>query len=324
MNFEIKANVGARFKLVKRKKQPDGSEKITGKTGWFLNLVTDAGLAHLSGSDPANMFGYLSVGSGNSTPTVSDTQLQARIASTNGLTPTQPSFVKQLTTEPFYFAARRSFRFQEGVAAGIVAEVCLGKNSNGTGIFNRALIRDNSGNISTITVLSDEILDVLVEIRLYVDSSVSGSFPLKDKVGSTIRTVNYTGKPYSVWSNDVDLHWRYLNFDYLINPPPVQVFSTAMSAGYTTPPTGGAVGAPYNTGSSITRQNPTSTSAKYLIKFGVLDANASHKTICLGFNSLLTTYAFVGYQFEFDTPVVKTNQDTLTYTITMVWDRYVA
>src|SRR5690606_32973092 len=81
---------------------------------------------------------------------------------------------------------------------GNVAEIALcrgtsGIPNNSTPIFNRARVVDEMGNPTTITVLSDEFLEVIYEITLYTIDGATGTL-----------TINIDGTP--------------TNFDYEIRP----------------------------------------------------------------------------------------------------------
>ena len=111
---------------------------------------------------------------------------------------------------PYYRWAKVTWRFGQGVAAGNISEVGLGwGNSN---LWNRALIKDANGNPTTITVLSDEYLDVVSEIRDYPTLSSSGSFNLLDKTGAIINTYTVLGSPYLQQSSTT---FQKIGADYL-------------------------------------------------------------------------------------------------------------
>lgn len=154
MNVQINNSVGARFKLVVRKAS---TEEITRETEWFKNIVLDTGLNQMS---VGTWIDRVRVGSGNSTPVASQTQLDNTIASTTALFGGSGTVSQQTTTSPYYLAANRTYRFAEGVAAGNISEVGCGWG-NGLDLWNRALVKDLNGNPTTITVLSDEFLDVI-------------------------------------------------------------------------------------------------------------------------------------------------------------------
>lgn len=158
--------VAGRFKIEAFKVDAQGDE-IPGSrrlaADWFDNLIVNAGLDRMgSNSD------YLStciVGSGSAAPAVGDTQLQSRVASTTTIN----SDTNGMVVSPRYGWKRKTFRFAAGAAAGNLSEVGIGWSS--TAVFSRALILDGGGNPTTITVLSDEVLDVTYELRAYVNEA---------------------------------------------------------------------------------------------------------------------------------------------------------
>ena len=318
INVNCKAQ--ARFKVIKRKRDQLGNEKITECSGWSDNIVLDQGLNLLS-SQGGNLLTYIVVGSGNATPDPAQTTLQNKIAHTSITSPTQPVNAINFSNAPFYIAARRSFRFNEGQAVGVLAE--LGLSHNGTLLTNRALIRDNGGNIATITTLADEILDILVEFRVYLPSSFSGSFLLKDKMGNTVKTVNYTGKPLfpsaspssiGFYLSKIMLQSGYSNF---------AASPSTLAAGYTTlPNTPRATNT--GTGSSEDNSYPNSRTLTYTAKFGATIANFDHKSLVVLISGLFSSSGLFGFQLEFDTVITKTSNDTLQYVLGITWDRYVA
>ena len=300
MNFQIKNEVGARFKLVARKAS---TEEITRESEWFTNIVLDTGLTQMG---VGTWVDRCRVGSGNSTPVATQTQLDSTIASTITMTGTSTNGV-QVTTKPYYNWLRRTYRFAEGVAAGNISEVGLGWGA-GTALWNRALVKDLNGNPTTITVLSDEFLDVIVEIRFYLLDSFSGSFNLLSKTGQIVSTHTYQGLPYFGSTADTTLMVDCYRFT---------AFSGVMGPSVTTQPTG-IIG--NNVGiTKTTIQNGLCFKPVFPLTVG----NGSMKSFYGLFTGLGSTYGGgSGYKFEIDPPIVKTNQMELTFTINLTWGRY--
>lgn len=145
--------------------RPDGRRRLL--ADWFPNIITNLGLNMLGSLPIGNpAVDRCMVGTGTATPTVSDTQLQNRIATSSTVGPNGTG--DAVTVGPIadhYTFFRRPYRFAAGVATGNLTEVGVG-NSN-TSAFSRALILDGNGNPTTITVLEDEVLDVFYELRTY-------------------------------------------------------------------------------------------------------------------------------------------------------------
>jgi hypothetical protein len=157
----------------------------------FDNLITDIGLDRWGSGGPIDR---CQVGSGNSAPQFSDTGLQALVAT---------STTSRAVSAPFnaftFDATNRSqtytgcYRFDAGVATGTLAEVAMGWSSAPAGIWCRALILDEANNPATITILSDEILDVYYSVKLqYPATDGSGSLTLNGN------TYTWIGRPASL------------------------------------------------------------------------------------------------------------------------------
>lgn len=303
MNVQINNSVGARFKLVVRKAS---TEEITRETEWFKNIVLDIGLNQMS---VGTWIDRVRVGSGNSTPVASQTQLDSTIASTTTVLTGSDSISKQTTTSPYYVAAKRTYRFPEGVAAGNISEVGCGWGT-GLDLWNRALVKDLNGDPTTITVLSDEFLDVIVEVRYYPTQSFSGSFNLLNKTGQIVSSHNYTGLPHFDELNTLAFN--------KIEGLSVQLYSGNMN-GVVTPPTSTITNL-----SSVASSYPSPRTLTCTTSFPLTSGNGSIKTVRQNFTTISSTsaYAGSGYKFEIDPPVVKTNQMVLSFTFSISWDRY--
>lgn len=153
-----------------------GEERVL--ADWFDNIITDNGL-NLIGTDGFALYSA-HVGSGSAAPSISQTQLQTLVASTTSRT----SVVKGIApSAPYYRWTRTVHRFAAGAAAGNLSEVGIGAGA--TSLFSRALIKDGLGAPTTITVLSNEFLDVSYEVRVYS--------PTADVTGS----ITISGTPYN-------------------------------------------------------------------------------------------------------------------------------
>lgn len=142
--------------------RPDGRKRVV--ADWFPNLITDVGLNRMAYG------GYLTachVGTNNTPPNVLNTSLAGYVG---GTTTIQAESYGAQSTAPYYGWKRRTYRFNVGVATGNLAEVGIATaaaNGGSTVLFSRALILDNLGSPTTITILADEVLDVTYEIRNY-------------------------------------------------------------------------------------------------------------------------------------------------------------
>jgi hypothetical protein len=134
-----------------------GRERVL--ADWFPNLILDGGLNRIGlGS---GWLGWCYVGTGNSTPTETQSSLDNQIASTSTRTAHSTS---SSGAAPWYAQNTITYRFAQGAAAGNISEIGVGWSA---GLFSRALILDGLGDPTTITVLADEFLDATYRVRVY-------------------------------------------------------------------------------------------------------------------------------------------------------------
>lgn len=158
MKYQVKTAVGGKFKIVATR--PDGTQRVL--ADWFDNMILDIGLNALMTT--TGIMSQCRVGSGNTAPAAGQQALVTQIASTGTVT---ASASGNATSAPYYGWFRYTYRFAAGVAAGSIAEVGIGWAASGNTLFSRALVRNSNGDPIVLTVLSDEVLDVTYELRVY-------------------------------------------------------------------------------------------------------------------------------------------------------------
>lgn len=294
MQVNMHSQIGARFKLIAHK----GDGVPTKETEWFNNIVLDAGLERMS---VGIWISRCCVGTGNTTPAVTQTALASFLASSTAINSTSTKL--QTTTTPYYRGVTVTWRFSEGVAAGNISEVGMGWGN--TTLWNRALVLDANGNPTTITVLSDEYLDVVAEIREYPTLSTTGSFTLVDKLGATISTHTYAGSTHMVAPT--------VTFTKIASENLV-IYSGIKNDSVTESPT--AI-----IGSITVRSDsyPTSMSIQAVFTCGLAAVNGTHQSFLVGMIGLM---GFFYYKFQISPTITKTSAQIMTYTTTMTWGRY--
>lgn len=168
LGIDLKAQVSGRYTL--KVTRPDGTVRESLE---FDNLITDAGIDNFATT--GNHTKHCFVGSGNTAPAATDTALVNQIAESNQAVNAGIGnvFTDDPTNNQGYQYFRKTYRFDAGVAQGVLAEIGTG-DTPGTSLTSRALIRDGNGNPTTITVLADEILDVTFEVRMYYPDFSTG------------------------------------------------------------------------------------------------------------------------------------------------------
>lgn len=305
MQFNIENKVGARFKLVAHK----GDGVAVKETEWFHNIVLDAGLNRMSEGVWINR---CCIGTGNSQPIPAQVALDAFLASTTTIQST--SGARQTALKPYHYSATVVWRFGEGVAAGNLSEIGLGWGDSN--LWNRALIRDINGNPATITVLADEFLDVVSEVRVYPGEETKGAFNLLDKQGLIKSTHEYV--VYPVVSADGQGSFGQVNIAKSryghTYPSPQGVNADPTSR----PGDRLVVWSDYSQESS----KPTPKSSRSIITYGLNQANGSHRSFMLNIDGLVAATSMNGFKLEISPPIVKTNTQIMTYTFEISWGRY--
>jgi hypothetical protein len=291
--IQIPIGLAGRFKLDVR--GPGG--ELRRSTGWFPNLVLDSGL---NGIGTDYMITNCYVGTGTAEPTATDTALESFLA--------QASLVRSSTngaasTSPYYKKTTNVYRFNTGVAAGNVSEIGIGKSGTPPQpLFSRALVLDGDGEPTTITVLSDEILDVTYEIRAYLPSSdwTSTVTILGNSYDVTLRAANATS-PISGANEG----------------PGGKVQSNGEAFAYSGS-IGSVTGSPSGTTiSRIGENNQAYSNNSYqrdiFWTFPVDDAGT--------INSIYWTTSYGAFQMGFSPGIPKTNTQTMPITCRIAWAR---
>ncbi|HHW53750.1 MAG TPA: hypothetical protein GXX13_11310 [Acinetobacter towneri] len=321
MNLNTKCGVGAVLKLIVRKAD---TNEIVRETPEFHNLVLNTGLERMA---VGTWIDRCCVGTGNSTPVASQVALDNFLASTTTTAPgASDTGGIQVTTAPYYWFGRRTWRFAQGAATGNISEVGLGwGNSN---LWNRALIKDANDNPTTITVLADEYLDVVSEVRVYPKES-TGSFNLVDKVGAVISTHSYVTQPF-LYSNGITIGagWNagQVMFGNIISSGNAYSFISDLPM-------------PTSVTSAITPKFSRNVSSNTPLPNGVSVTNiissseanfGSHKSFQVQLLGLMCRAASIsapslnglGYKWEVDPPIPKDQETILTYNFSLTWGNY--
>ena len=317
LSATVRIGLSGRFTLVRRK----ASDESVIETREFDNLITDIGLDRWGSGGPINR---CQVGSGNSAPQFSDTGLQALVATTTN---------SRTVSAPFnafsYDATNRSqtytgcYRFNVGVATGTLAEIAMGWSEAPAGIWCRALILDEGGNPATITILSDEILDVYYSVKL--------QYPATDASGSlTLNGISYEwiGRPARLGTS--------YSFDQLFGYGLVcrnadSLAKTTNSAAYSmwyaySGTIGGVSGYPSGTNSSFWTYHQHAAYVPGSYTRVITGSTTTDEASAFSIKSVAVTFrpqypiSQFEWQFEF-TPAIPKGTMVLSLTATITWAR---
>lgn len=305
MNVKLENKVGARFKLITHK----GDGIPVRETDWFHNMVLDSGLARMT---VGGWIDRCCVGTGNSTPAPTQTTLDNFLASTTTTVANSEASVVNTVIEPYYFGAKITWRFSQGVASGNISEVGLGWG--GINLWNRALIRDASGNPATITVLSDEYLDVVSEVNVYPPTG-SGTFDLSDKNNNIISRHNYNYKPKispGAW------YAAKVQFGNTSNSSSdmLNMYSGPMGNSVTASPSSFML-------SKKASQKSLTNGCQAILDLGLSEANHAHRSFLINIVGMMSLEGKLnGIQLEITPTITKLNSQLMTYTFELSWGRY--
>jgi hypothetical protein len=288
-NAQIK--LAGRFKMVATKIDGSGERVVA---DWFDNLILDGGLNRMGTAD---FWTYCRVGTGSTAPSAEQSALVAQVASTNNETANVAGYD---TVGNLYSKHTKTFRFAAGDAEGNLAEVGVGWAASGATLFSRALILDGMGDPTTITVLSDEYLDVTYELRHYIPAA-DNEF-----------TITISGTDYDCILRACKLDepsFRNLN-----------TYVSALPYGYIyTGDIGTTMQLP--SGTNIAIGNPTVTPAysnnsleqHFRVTVPVDDV--------MDIRSVVLSTSLGSYQCQFDPPIPKTDVNVLTLNWVVSWAR---
>lgn len=293
MNFSMTGH----YKMVAYKL--DGTSRVV--ADWFPNLILNNGLNQIESTD--GMFNAASVGSGSAAPAAGQTQLANLVASTGSVQSIQSG--NELASG--YGWRRLTFRFAQGAAAGNLSEVGVGSSS--TNLFSRALILDGLGQPTTVTVLADEFLDVVYELRAYWPTTdVTGTATISGVSTGFVMRACEVGQWGASWiSGPFGGNNNFFG----------QCYAEGATLGaISASPSGTFIG--QSDGSSrVGSYSNGSFSRTFRTSFGLNAVTQSIGAIRL----LSAGNSDVLFQCSFDPPVAKTNQFNLDLDFTFSWAR---
>ena len=328
MNIAMKFGFAGRFDLVARKVAmgedgspllDGGNNVLTGESrslASFENLILDSGLNRLG---TGLVIDGACVGTGTTAPANSDTSLASMLRVTT--TKQSDTELAGSTTAPYYAECRVVYRFAAGTAAGNLSEVGLGWGANAGantmgGLWCRALIKDSEGNPTTITVLADEVLDIVYTLQLHPPASdITGTFNLSGVA------YQYTLRPAYAATRSGPFCWAasvVRGGISVLNAASVRAFTGGIGAA-TTGPSGTA-------GSNMTIAKQTYVNNSKQCVFNVTaDLNASN--LAGGIRSVQFDIQGNSWQAEFSkvsdgSTIPKNNTNVLTLPFWVSWDRH--
>jgi hypothetical protein len=290
--------------------------EITKQTDWFNNLILDSGL-NMKGTGGVDRRCH--VGSGSSTPSASDTSLDNFIASVDSGFAILDAGV-QIEEFPYYGWSIRQYTFSTGAAEGNISEIGITRDdfSSPSGpLFSRALVLDENGNPTTITILSNEILRVFYELRMYIPMA---DYINQIEIGGVTHTV--TTRPANINLTTTSDRLDSWGSRAIGNSSAAIVSGTSFStrarvsetqdiSSYTGNP-GGTQRSSFDTDSYVDGS---------LERTGTPRWNIDTANFQNGIGRVVFASGVGNYQTRFDPPIMKTQGDELTLDLKVTWGR---
>lgn len=316
--INLQLGVGGHFTLFKGKVDENLNPITEEYISDFPNLVLDTGLQRMGQS--GDYLNFLHLGTGISEPHRLQSSLDNKTYSGNTRSPIYPpewGFSDLDKPNPYMHISIR-FRVNPQGVSRTYSELGVGWNNDN--LFSRTLIKDVHGNNNTISILGDEYLDVLYQLRIYVSTdTVTGTIT---PTGDDTLERTFESKVSRFGINSYTYGWCFSSHAAHPTMVPLPIcsqwtynthcrfFSGQIGEKITDGPTEVFGG---NFDWTITRLSDTS--ALFKIVRGLPD---SVGTIA-GFE--LSTY-MTNFQIAIDPPFVKTNQDRFEFEWTLSWGRY--
>ena len=271
------------------------------------------------------MTAYCVVGSGNSVPAYSQNKLDAFLAATGSQDyPVYKTDYDKVRDGNLYKASVTN-KYSFTNIAGNISEIGLASDYSRPTTYNlctRALIKDSSGNPTTITVLSGEILEVYYKLWRITDlTDKNTTLNVLDGVGGSVA--------YNVITRPSYIGFNSGNYDYTnksIGIPAAYRMGAAINVRADT----GELTATNSTFSPVNNSDVSDiTWSPYILGSykRQLTAKATVNECNLNIRRFQIQFGFGDFQFRVGkasdgSPIVKTDTQTLTISVEISWGRY--
>lgn len=285
----------------------------------FDNLITNNGL-NAYGARRGWPLAACYIGRGTNAPSVDDTSLGQPAGEAlcernyQTIAPVAPDYVSGVVI---------SYRFNAGTVVGNFSEVGIGDAGSNV-LWSRALILDQQGNPSTISVQENEYLDVYYTLYLHPPITETKAFVVdingvSHNVSARLAKASENGiavgdHPYRV----------YFDVGRLSS---VNTDSTSLGSitetvnGVQTDTSSG--GYPYRPTGSINSYVENSFKCSTTFHFGLANDNYQNGISGLEFKTVDSYAGFLMYfQYLINPPIMKTNRQELDLTFEYSWGRY--
>ena len=308
INFKL--SFAGEFKFVLTRN--DGS---TFETEWMKNIITNIGLDKIGiagMSDSTFIAGVLRLGTGTSTPSVTNTQLDNQIVWTGRATT-----ANSIDLANAKCSTTHTYRFNKGSVIGNITEMGVGWDTTGNTLWSRSLITDSNGNPTSINVTSIDQLTVFYRCNMIVPTNtITGS-------------LNISGVEYTYTGRIANFN-QWSSFSSVPNYSIVRISGSYPSAGGNNSTLGPTSGSISNSQSTqwlpVENGGPYISGTYYLDQVFVVPDWAFNFSVgtppVVGIKTIrFDIDARLAYQFEFNPIIPKDNTKTVKITFRFSWGR---
>lgn len=293
----------------------DGAVKFD--TGYQKNLILNQGLEFFGGGKGNYINASCAIGSGNSAPEINQTALDAYIAQASGTDITSSYAYVDKGDNLYRMWEQKKYRFT-GLADGNISEVGLvstGTTSTNYYLTTRALIKDSSGAPTSISVKTGEVLDVYYKIHKVIDTRDKAFvINMSDGNGEAV-PYNVVVRPAMVGDGG---SWS-VSRTAIENPGNLAGSAATLAdlTAITSKPSANYISNTHSNKPYIPMSNKLIVNRSY----GLNDYVTGVRTIVSYSNYFFSLQVRFGSVAN-DSPIPKTNKDTLTIPLEISWGRY--
>lgn len=144
----------------------DKSGRVKLDTGFQKNLILNQGLDFFGGGKGGAINQSCVIGSGNSSPAVTQTKLDSYIAMTSSVSTTSDMSYEDKGDNLYRIWEQKKYRF-EGLSDVNISEIGLASQGSASDYYltTRTLVKDSLGSPTSISVRSGETLDIFYKIH---------------------------------------------------------------------------------------------------------------------------------------------------------------
>lgn len=274
----------------------------------FKNLIVDQGLNKAASTAINTLVTRCGVGSSSGIPTTSDTTLGQQVGS---YTPVVTSTYNHSSGNPVWYTyGRFTYTFPVGDVTGDLREIGFFDSSGN--MFSHALIKDGTGNPTTVTVLADEQLFVTYEVRKYpAETDQTGTFILS--INGVDTSFTYTARPALINTNTLSDYWHGAYYWYGSH----KLGANTDVVAYESQTLGTPTGTPTGTAVAGSGTLDTYTEGSFTTTLNcVFDPSIANFTNGIGSMMLCN-----GFQVSFTPAIPKTSDRRLVIPLSIVYSR---